>query len=130
MKIVNESAIDFTKMWCNLFVGDNPDIKKAINYFDEKATILLPNLPYRINRKEDEEEILFSHIKDGRGHIYFWQVLEPQVVQSGNIAIVTYYARYNIGRKGESVVKCAKETLVLTKDKNNWKIMHMHNSAV
>ena len=130
MKNSQESAIEFTRMWCNLFVGDNPDIKKAIKYFDEKATILIPNLPYRINREEDEEEILFSHIKDGRGHIHFWQVLEPQVIQSGNISIVTYYARYNIGRKGESIVKCAKETLVLAKGENDWKIMHMHNSAV
>jgi ketosteroid isomerase-like protein len=131
IKEIDKSAIEFTKMWCNLFVGDNPNIKKAIQYFDEGATIIIPNVPFRISRDEDEEEIHFSHIVDGRGHIHFWQVIEPKVIQFGDFSVVTYYARYNIGRKGDSVVKCAKETLVLVKNKdaNDWKILHMHNST-
>jgi hypothetical protein len=126
-----ESAIEFIKMWCDLFVGEESEIEKAIQFFDPNATIILPSVPYRLGRKEDEEEILFSHLADGRGHIHFWQVIEPQVTQVSDIAVVTYYARYNIGRKGESLVKCAKETLVLAggPDNGDWRIIHMHNSA-
>jgi ketosteroid isomerase-like protein len=124
------SAVEFAKMWCGLFVGDNPNIKKAIQYFDENATIMIPGAPYRFTRNQDEEEILFAHLVDGRGHIHYWQVIEPVAIETGNIAIVTYYNRYNIGKKGESVNKCAKETLILEKNNTEWKILHMHNSAV
>jgi ketosteroid isomerase-like protein len=125
---INNSAIAFAKMWCNLFAGDKPDIKKAIGYFDEKAIIMVPGSPYRLDRVQDEEEILFAHLVDGRGSIHYWQVIEPQVFQSGDFAVVTYYNRYNIGKKSESIIKCAKETLVLLKKENDWKIIHMHNS--
>jgi ketosteroid isomerase-like protein len=122
------SAVEFTKMWCNLFVGDEPDIQQAMAYFADAASILIPNLPYRLGREEDMEEILFSHRVDGRGHIHFWQVLEPRVVLVGDVAVVSYYARYNIGRTGESAVKCAKESLVLVRRGGDWTIVHMHNS--
>jgi SnoaL-like domain len=125
-----ESAIEFTKMWCNLFVGDSPKIKEAIDYFDEKAPILIPNIPFRLTRDADQEEVIFSHLNDGRGLVHYWQVLEPQVVEMGDVAVVTYYARYNIGRLGESKTQCAKETLVLnrTSPESKWRIAHMHNS--
>jgi ketosteroid isomerase-like protein len=122
------SALQFTRMWCALFVGDSPDIRRAMAYFAETASILLPNLPYRLGRDEDTEEVLFSHLVDGRGHVHFWQVLEPQTVLTKDVAVVSYYARYNIGRKGESAIKCAKETLVLLRTENDWRILHMHNS--
>jgi ketosteroid isomerase-like protein len=125
---LRESALEFTRMWCNLFVGDSPDIGKAMQYFEESASILIPSTPYRLRPEEDGEEIHFSHLVDGRGEVHFWQVLEAQVDLVGDVAIVSYYARYNIGRKGESVVRFAKESLVLIRRANDWRIVHMHNS--
>jgi hypothetical protein len=115
-------------MWCNLFVGHQPDIEGAMSHFADVASIVIPSLPYRLRRDEDKEEILFSHLVDGRGHIHFWQVLEPSVVVVGNVAVVCYYARFNVGRQNESTTKCAKESLVLVRHDDNWKIVHMHNS--
>jgi hypothetical protein len=117
-------------MWCELFVGDNPDIRRAMQYFTESATILIPHAPYRLSPGADEEEIHFSHLVDGRGHVHFWQVLEPHVaVVAEGVAVVCYYARYNAGRKGESVIKCAKESLVLVRADDDWRIVHMHHSG-
>jgi ketosteroid isomerase-like protein len=123
------TAVAFVRTWCNLFVGDQPDIASAMQCFDDGASILIPNIPYRLGRDEDHEEILHSHLVDGRGHIHFWQVLEPRVVVVGDVAVVSYYARYCIGRTGESTIKCAKESLVLLRHEADWKIIHMHNSA-
>jgi ketosteroid isomerase-like protein len=125
---LESSAEDFTRLWCSLFVGDTPDVARAIECFDEEATILVPGLSYRIGRDEDAEEINFSHLVDGRGHIHFWQVIEPRVQIIGDAAVVSYYARYNIGRAGESATRQAKETLVLTRQADDWKIVHLHNS--
>jgi hypothetical protein len=125
---VETSAVAFTKMWCGLFVGHDPDIPRAMRYFSATASILIPGVPYRLTPESDREEILFSHLEDGRGEVHFWQVLEPQVVLCENVAIVSYYARYNVGRKGESNIKCAKESLVLLREGDSWTIVHMHNS--
>lgn len=122
------SVLDFVRTWCNLFVGDRPDIPKAMECFGEAASILIPNIPYRLGRVEDQEEIIHSHLVDGRGHIHFWQVLEPQVLVAGDVAVVSYYARYCIGRTGESTIKCAKESLVLRRHHADWRIIHLHNS--
>jgi hypothetical protein len=127
--VTEQSAVEFTKMWCNLFVGDRPDVERAMAYFADEAAIVIPGVPYRLRRSEDQEEIAFSHLVDGRGHVHFWQVLEPHVVIAGNMAVVTYYARYNVGRLRESVIKCAKETLVLARDGAAWRIVHLHNSG-
>lgn len=115
-------------MWCNLFVGEHASIEEAIAYFAEDASIFTPNLPYRIDRDEDHEEIVHSHRVDGRGLIHYWQVLEPTARIRHNVAVVTYYARYCIGREGETSTKTAKETLVLVPAGEGWTIMHMHNS--
>jgi ketosteroid isomerase-like protein len=123
------SAVEFTRMWCGLFVGAKPDIRRAMTYFTDDASILVPHVPYRLGPAEDTEEILFSHLVDGRGEVHFWQVLEPRVYLVRDVAVVSYYARYNVGRKGESAIKCARETLVLTRSHHEWKIVHMHNSA-
>jgi hypothetical protein len=126
---LERSAIDFTRMWCALFVGDQPDIPRAMGYFADGATILVPHIPYRLTPEADEEEIHFSHLVDGRGHVHFWQVLEPHVAVVRDVAVVCYYARYNVGRQGESVIKCAKESLVLARTGDDWRIVHMHHSG-
>jgi ketosteroid isomerase-like protein len=130
MSALEQSAIDFTRMWCELFVGESPDIPRAMQYFIDDASILIPSLPYRLRRADDEQEITFSHLVDGCGHVHFWQVLEPAAIVHGDVAVVSYYARYNVGRKGESAVKCAKESLVLVRSGDDWRIIHMHNSAI
>lgn len=126
---LERSAVQFTRMWCELFVGETPDIAGAMGYFADDAAILIANLPYRLRPKEDSEEIHFSHLVDGRGHVHFWQVLEPAVTIVDNVAVVSYYARYNVGRKGESTIKCARESLVLARNDTGWRIVHLHNSA-
>jgi hypothetical protein len=126
---LEKSAVDFTRMWCELFVGDKPDIARAMSCFTDDASILVPGVPYRVRRDDDREEILFSHLVDGRGHIHFWQVLEPHVILVEPAVVVSYYARYNIGRKGESSIRCAKESLVLVRKDQDWRIVHLHNSA-
>jgi Calcium/calmodulin dependent protein kinase II association domain len=127
---LERSAIEFTRQWCALFVGDKPDIRRAMDEFTDTASILIPNVPYRLTRRDDEEEIHFSHVVDGRGQVHFWQVLEPHVVMAGGAAVVSYYARFNVGRAGESVIRCAKESLVLVRAGTSWKIAHLHNSPV
>jgi ketosteroid isomerase-like protein len=125
---LERSAVEFTRMWCELFVGATPNISRAMGYVAETASILIPHVPFRLSRQADQEEIQFSHLVDGRGEVHFWQVLEPHVVLTGDVAVVSYYARYNIGRKGESVIKCAKESLVLVRQGGDWMIVHLHNS--
>ena len=109
--------------------GDEPAIERAMQCFTDEASILIPSTPYRLRREDDQEEIHYSHLVDGRGHVHLWNVLEPQVSIAGDVAVVSYYARYCVGRRGESVIKCAKETLVLVCHEGDWKILHMHNSA-
>jgi hypothetical protein len=127
---LEKSAVEFTRLWCNLFVGHKPQISQAMECFASNASILIPNIPYRLGPEEDNEEINFSHLVDGRGEVHFWQVLEPKAFVIGDVAVVSYYARYNVGLKGESTIKCAKETLVLARQDESWQIVHMHNSLV
>jgi ketosteroid isomerase-like protein len=127
---LEHSAVEFTRMWCNLFVGDRPDIARAMSLFTDDAVIVAPGAPYRLSREADQEEIHFAHVVDGRGRIHFWQVLEPRAIVSDRTAVVVYYARYNIGRQGESTTRCARETLVLSREGEHWKIMHLHTSFV
>jgi hypothetical protein len=127
---LEHSAIEFTRMWCELFVGDAPAIERAMQHFSDDASILIPSVPYRLRRADDEQEITFSHLVDGRGHVHFWQVLEPEAIIHGDTAVVSYYARYNVGRTGESTMKYAKESLVLVRSGDGWRIIHMHNSAI
>ena len=124
-----QSAQEFVQKWSNLFVGSKPEIEKGIEFFSPDATVLLPGCPYRIDKESDKQQIAFSHLQDGRGKQHFWQVLEPRAQVYGDIAIVTSYARYNIGRDGESSTGHAKDTLVLRRKDNDWQIVHLHTST-
>jgi hypothetical protein len=126
---LERSAVEFVRMWCELFVGKTPDVARAMGYFRDEAAILIPSTPYRLTPAADREEIEFSHLADGRGEVHYWQVLEPHATVVDNVAVVSYYARYNVGRPGESTTKSAKESLVLVRVDGNWRIVHMHNSA-
>jgi hypothetical protein len=75
---LERSVVEFTKMWCNLFVD-----QEAMGYFAETRN-----------------------------------------------AVVSYYASYNIGCKGESMMKCAQESLALVRHDNDWRIAHIYNSLV
>jgi hypothetical protein len=79
------------------------------------------NILYRTVR-----EFEFS-IARGSGEIQFFQELGPRVDVFGEVAVATYYSRGLWGREAVQMTYL-KETNVLIKRPEGWKVVHIHVS--
>jgi len=111
--------------WNDAFEANDPDT--YFGYIDEDVVVITPSSPYRVEYKgPDRREFEFS-IEKGFGEIQFFQELSPRVDVFGDTAVVTYYSRGIWSRSGEQMVYL-KETNVLVREENQWKIVHIHVS--
>lgn len=111
--------------WNDAFEANDADA--YFSFVDEEVVVLTPSSPWRIEgRGPDRREFEFA-IERGYGEIQFFQELSPRIDVFGDVAVVTYYSRGLWGREAEQM-SYLKETNVLTKRDDGWKIVHVHVS--
>jgi ketosteroid isomerase-like protein len=105
------------------------DSAKYFSYIDPEIVVITPSNPYRVEGIiHDREEFDYS-LRKGIGRVGYFQELQRKVQMFANAAIVTYYSRGSYGREGEEKVAYYKETDVLARRGDTWKIVHIHVSA-
>jgi ketosteroid isomerase-like protein len=105
------------------------DVEGYFSYIDPEITVLTPANPYRIEGIADDREEFVWGLRAGTGRVGFFQELQPFIRISGNMALVTYYSRGSYGSEGAEKTLYLKETDVLIRRQQEWKILHIHVSA-
>ncbi len=109
------------------FAGN--DVERYFSFIAEDITVLTPGNPYRVEgRPADREEFEFS-LRAGTTKIGYFQEMQPYVQVYGDTAVVTYFSRgcYGTGERAKTLY--LKETDVLARRQEGWKIVHIHVSA-
>jgi ketosteroid isomerase-like protein len=105
------------------------DPAKYFSYIDPDITLITPSNPYRVEGIRDDREEFEYGLKNGSGRVGYFQEMQPKVQLFGEIAVVSYYSRGSYGPEGQEKVRYYKETDVLHKKNDKWKIVHIHVSA-
>lgn len=111
--------------WNDAFEANDADA--YFSFIDDNVVVLTPSSPWRVEfLGPDRREFEFA-LERGYGEIQFFQELGPRVDVFGDVAVVTYYSRGLWGREAGQM-SYLKETNVLVKRENGWKIVHVHVS--
>ena len=109
------------------FAGNNPD--EYFQYIDADITVLTPGNPYRVEGLEaDREEFEFG-LQQGYSRVGYFQELQAQIKVFGDVALATYYSRGSYGLESQAKTRYLKETDVLVKRPQGWKLVHIHVSS-
>jgi ketosteroid isomerase-like protein len=105
------------------------DVEQYFSYLDDDVVVIVPHSPYRIEGiKHDREGFEYS-LQTGSGHVGYFQALQPHVRVHDETAIVTYYSRGSYGTDGQAKTMYYKETDILIRRAEGWKIVHIHVSG-
>jgi len=121
-----QEVLDVLGAWNDAFAKN--DVARYFELVDPDVTVLTPANPYRVEGlAQDREEFEFS-LASGKTHVNLFQMMLPRIQLLGDAAVVTYFWRGSIG-KGDTVAMAHfKETDVLVKRADGWKIAHVHLS--
>ena len=103
------------------------DADRYFDFIDEDIVVLTPANPYRVEGLEHDRAEFEWGLETGRTRIGYFQELQPLVRVHGKVAVVTYYSRGSYGP--DEAVAYLKETDVLVRREDGWKITHIHVSA-
>ena len=121
-----QEVLEVVKTWNDFFSANDPD--SYFSFIHDDLTLYVPSSPYRIDGKDiDREEFEYS-LGKGWTKVGLFQELQPQVQLYDNTAIVTYYTRGSYGEGDREKVVYLKETNVLVKQEDKWRIVHIHVS--
>lgn len=113
--------------WNNAFEANDPE--RYFEFIDPEITVLTPPNPYRIEGLPiDRREYVFG-INRGYSRVALFQELQPHVVVHGDMAFATYFNRGWYGPDEAGAMAYLKETNVLIRRDDEWKILHIHVSA-
>jgi ketosteroid isomerase-like protein len=105
------------------------DPERYFGYMAEELTVLTPSNPYRVEGlPADRAEFEFS-LRAGYSRVEFFQALQPRIQVYGDTAVVSYFSRGRYGPPGQAKLAYYKETDVLVRRADGWKIVHIHVSA-
>jgi ketosteroid isomerase-like protein len=120
------AVLDVIEQFNNAFAAN--DVEKYFSYIDSDITVMTPSNPYRVEGiKDDRAEFDYS-LKTGASRVGYFQEMQPKVQLLGNTAVVTYYSRGSYGPEGQQKICYYKETDVLARKADGWKIVHIHVS--
>jgi ketosteroid isomerase-like protein len=109
------------------FAGNNPD--EYFRHVDDDIVVLTPGNPYRVEGLvADREEFEFG-LQRGYSRVGYFQELQPMVKVFGDVAVVTYFSRGSYGPEDRARTLYLKETDVLIRRPEGWKIIHVHVSS-
>jgi ketosteroid isomerase-like protein len=118
-------VLDVVEAWNQAFAANDPE--RYFTFIDDEITVLTPSNPYRVDGVVDDREEFEWGIENGRNRIGYFQELQPHVQLYDDVAVVTYFSRGAYGPEGD--VAYLKETDVLVRRDDGWKIVHIHVSA-
>lgn len=107
------------------FADNDPD--RYFSYIHPDVVVLTPSSPYRVEGVADDREEFEWGLRTERTKVGYFQELQPLVRIHGDVAVVTYYSRGSYGP--EQAVAYLKETDVLVRGEEGWKIVHIHVSG-
>ena len=124
---LEKEVLEAVKVWNQAFDQNDPD--SYFNHIHEDLSLFIPSSPYRIDGKTDDREEFKWSLRSGRTRVSLFQELQPKVqILSETSALVTYHTRGLYGSEGQEQIAYLKETDVLIKEENQWKIVHIHVS--
>lgn len=108
---------------------ENKDAQAAIRWFDTRAVTfdLAPPLENRFDALSDPAG-LEEWFGTWEGPIHT-EVLPPDVLVSGDIAVVHGLQRMHGRKKDGELSMWYRATVVLTRTASGWRIVHVHNSV-
>jgi ketosteroid isomerase-like protein len=112
--------------WNDAF--EKNDVETYFSFIHPDLSLFIPQSPYRVDSKDvDIAEFKWS-LQSGASKVSLFQELQPAVQVVGDLAFVTYHNRGVYGPEGQEAMAYLKETDILIKDKNQWKVIHIHVS--
>lgn len=122
-----EEVLEVVKDWNTAFKKNDPET--YFTFIHKDLTLFIPSNPYRIDGKTDDREEFEWSLSKERTKVSLFQELQPKVQLIGTTsAIVTYYSRGVYGPDGKEQMVYLKETDILVKENNAWKVIHIHVS--
>ena len=109
------------------FAANDPDI--YFSFVDEDVIVITPSNPYRVEGIADDREGFEHGLREGYGCVGYFQAMQPHVAVFGEAAVVTYFSRGSYGTEGKTKTAYLKETDILVKKDETWKIVHVHVSS-
>jgi ketosteroid isomerase-like protein len=103
------------------------DSERYFSFIANDVTVLTPSNPYRVEGIADDREEFEWGLRMGMAKIGYFQELHPLVRIFGDVAVVTYFSRSSYGEAGN--IAYLKETDVLVRHAQEWKIIHIHVSS-
>ena len=126
MTTAAKEILEIVKAWNDSFTRN--DIETYFSYIHQDLTLFIPSSPYRIDGKQDDQDEFEWSLSKSRTKVHFFQEMQPKIQLYGDTAIVTYHNRGAYGPDGSEQVYYFKETNVLIKENDQWKIIHIHTS--
>lgn len=111
--------------WNDAFAKNDPET--YFTFIADEITLVLPSGPYRVEGKKDDREEFELLLRKGLTKVGFFQEMQPLVFVLGDMAFVSYYSRGFYGEP-EGQIASFKETTILKKTGQGWKIIHIHLS--
>ncbi|MGB3228226.1 MAG: nuclear transport factor 2 family protein [Saprospiraceae bacterium] len=126
MTTTEKEILAIVKAWNDSFTHN--DNETYFTYIHDDLTLFIPSCPYRIEGKADDKDEFDWSLSKSRTKVHFFQEMQPKIQIYGDTAVVTYHNRGAYGPDGSEQVYYLKETNVLIKEDEKWKIIHIHTS--
>jgi ketosteroid isomerase-like protein len=118
--------LDVIREWNRAFARN--EVERYFSFIDPEISVITPTNPYRVEGLEqDREEFEFS-LARGSTWVNLFQMMHPREVLLGDTALVTYFWRGSLGKGDAAVTGYFKETNLLVRRAEGWRIIHIHLS--
>lgn len=124
-KHAEEEVLAVIRAFNDAFEANDADA--YFRHIDDDIVVLTPSSPYRVEGLADDRAEFEWGVRSGRARVGYFQELQPSVRVYGDIAVATYYSRGSYGP--DQTVAYLKETDVLVRRGDGWKITHIHVSS-
>ncbi len=127
LSIMEKDVLGVIKAFNKAFAAN--DVERYFSFIHEEITLFIPSSPYRIEGKVDDKEEFVWSLERERTKVGFFQELQPKIqVLNESTALVTYHNRGAYGAEENESILYLKESNLLIKENNKWKIIHIHVS--
>ncbi len=124
---MEKEVFDVIKAFNKAFAAN--DVAIYFSFIHENITLFIPSSPYRIEGKIDDKEEFVWSLERERTKVGFFQELQPKVqILNKFTALVTYHNRGAYGAEENENILYFKESNLLIKENEQWKIIHIHVS--
>lgn len=112
--------------WNETFAAN--DTEQYFQFIDDDITVMTPSNPYRVEGLSDDRVEFEFGLRLGYSRVGLFQEIAPVVRVYGDTAFATYFKRGYYGSEEEGQMIYLKETDILRRKGERWKIVHIHVS--